>query len=153
LETTSNSITFAIFGNYKLKRYFGYTSSDYNPPPTTTITTTGGSGGPIEIYSDSWVWEPVRDSKDELTDGTSQTIDDREHRSDYWVWISSTKVESGGEYIVPGSFSVKYKPDSGWGDKVEVTLSLQYQPYTPIGERKIRVRVSYRVYYVPWIPT
>jgi len=163
LDTSkASSITFKMNYSYILYREImlydlapnpsGGGGGGGNPPPITTTTTTTG-GGPIYVYEDSWVWEPVRDSESELTDETSQTIDDYYHRSDYYVWISSTVVESGGEYIVPNSFRVKYDPASGWGDKVTVDLSLRYQPYTPIGKRVIRVRVSYRVYYIPWIIT
>jgi|GEM_PF-2360237 len=41
LETTSNSITFAMFGNYKLKRFFeGRDKGQVSNPPTTTQTYT-----------------------------------------------------------------------------------------------------------------
>ncbi|MEM2928694.1 MAG: hypothetical protein QXP60_07010, partial [Nitrososphaerota archaeon] len=71
LETTSNSISFAMFGNYKLKRYFGYSTSPYNPP-TTTITYTTTSPTTTQSYRyeeivSNVTWNAVR------KDGKTQT--------------------------------------------------------------------------------
>lgn len=40
LEITSSSITFAMFGSYKLKRFFEGREGVASPPPTTTTTYT-----------------------------------------------------------------------------------------------------------------
>jgi hypothetical protein len=66
LETTSNSITFSIFGNYKLKRYFEARDKGQVSNPTTTtqiytttITTTPPTTAPEEKES-TFEWHPVR---------------------------------------------------------------------------------------------
>jgi len=73
LETTSSSITFAMFGNYKLKRYFGYTATEYSPPPATTVTYTTTITNPPTVtyieYNDKIIWIPVR------ANGKTQTYD------------------------------------------------------------------------------
>jgi hypothetical protein len=71
LETTSNSITFAMFGNYKLKRFFEgrdkgqvITQTTTTQTYTTTITTQPPTTAPEEKES-TFEWHPVRkDGKD-----------------------------------------------------------------------------------------
>jgi len=95
LETTSNSITFAIFGNYKLKRYFGYTSSDYNPPPTTTITYTTNTNTMTSYTREEKIgyvyWKAIR--KDEEN---QQNILIKLADSGWWIEMVSYKYDTHG---------------------------------------------------------
>ncbi|TDA38590.1 MAG: hypothetical protein DSO09_03985 [Candidatus Methanomethylicota archaeon] len=74
METTSNSITFAMFGNYKLKRFFeGRDKGQVSNPTTTTITyTTTITNPPTVTYIEKTseiIWIPVR------ANGKTQTYD------------------------------------------------------------------------------
>ncbi|TDA40202.1 MAG: hypothetical protein DSO09_01040, partial [Candidatus Methanomethylicota archaeon] len=66
LETTSNSITFAMFGNYKLKRFFeGRDKGQVSNPTTTTVTytttiTTTPPTTASEEKESTFEWHPVR---------------------------------------------------------------------------------------------
>ncbi len=95
LETTSNSITFAMFGNYKLKRYFGYTSSDYNPPPTTTITYITNTNTITSYTREEKIgyvyWKAIR--KDEEN---QQNILIKLADSGWWIEIVSYKYDTHG---------------------------------------------------------
>ncbi|MEM2083539.1 MAG: hypothetical protein QXY18_02995 [Nitrososphaerota archaeon] len=102
LETTSNSISFAMFGNYKLKRYFGYSTSPYNPPTTTityTITQTTTSYSREERTGYVY-WKAVR--KDEKN---QQNILIKLADSGWWIEIVSYKYDTHGN------------GNAWWGDK------------------------------------
>jgi hypothetical protein len=142
LETTSSSISFAMFGNYKLKRYFGYTATEYNPPPATTqtytITITQGTTT-IREWSD---WHAVR---------AKGIYQDADVTITPWAnWY----IKYDGADLIEGQQYVNGGKGEGWN--VEVKSNPYYVSLTVYVWVKFKPDAPYdasatiRIYYITW---
>jgi hypothetical protein len=142
LETTSSSISFAMFGNYKLKRYFGYTATEYNPPPATTvtytITATGSTTTTIRRYADFNF--PRSDGAYHDVDVTINPL-----RGGWWIKYDGKDLVQDAQYVAEYEVYIKENPNYAW---LTVKITLRYKDNAPYTANAI-----VRVYYITWGPT
>ncbi|MEM2178187.1 MAG: hypothetical protein QW272_05145 [Candidatus Methanomethylicaceae archaeon] len=123
-STNSESITFPMFGNYKLKRYFRADVSQYippPPPPTTTATTTGEQPIPKVTITHFWRSEGITKTK------TVKIIPLDTQR--WYVKYDYYELKGDTQYVEDIKYDVY--PESGKGAELDITITLTFKPDTP----------------------
>jgi hypothetical protein len=138
LETTSNSITFSIFGNYKLKRYFeardkGQVSNPTTTTQTYTITITQGTTT-IREWSD---WHVVR------AKGMYQDADITiTPWANWYIKYDGKELVEGQQYVEKWDIDKVHNPNYV---SLTVHVYVQFKPNAPYD-----ASVTIRIYYITW---
>ncbi|MEM2178960.1 MAG: hypothetical protein QW272_09100 [Candidatus Methanomethylicaceae archaeon] len=153
LETTSNSISFAMLGNYKLKRYFGYSTTPYNPPITTvtyTATATATTETPRKIREGTL--EFTVSKQDPYTKKSSGTGSYTTKTPNYYiVHVDKYRLEGDAQYI-EGDPTVHIDPETGFTKTLSADATIKWKAGTPVGAQ-VKVIVPYEEWYIPpWWP-